>query len=58
MAHITEADLDLAPEGLDELLTLEDWVGEWVANLEADSQLPKGVSRFILDALGAEDERI
>lgn len=54
--EITEADLDQRPEGLDELMTLHEWLDELFANWEEDSTLnTEGVSRIILDALPEED---
>ena len=53
--EITEADLDQRPEGLDELMTLHEWLDDMFAHWEEDSRLPAGVSRIILDALPEED---
>jgi hypothetical protein len=46
-----------APEGLDELVTLDEWVSEFLANVEDGTvvRLPSGVSRIIVDALGEDD---
>lgn len=45
-----------APEGLDELMTLDEWVSEFLANAEeSGGRLPAGVSRIIVDALGEDD---
>lgn len=53
--EITEADLDQRPEGLDELMTLHEWLDELFANWEEGSRLSSETSRVILAALPEED---